>query len=134
VRYNVVVAVDVPDVASAASAARTPIAIVIGTVQARNRQNASTGPIPDCDGSFTGADRNPSKAALFEGVDPEELILDFFGVSAPLLEPRLRQHRRPRSGQGRNPTAQRGAWWEPVPSSAHRGERSGVVDDAGTGE
>ena len=47
VRYSVVVAVDVPDVASAASAASTPITIVIGTVHERNRQYASTGPIEE---------------------------------------------------------------------------------------
>jgi hypothetical protein len=54
-----------------------PITIVIGTVQERKRQKASTGPSPDCAPSFEDVDRNPSKAALVEGADPEELIVSF---------------------------------------------------------
>jgi hypothetical protein len=71
----VVDAVDVPDVANAASPASMPITMVTGTVHERNRQNASTGPMPDWAASFDEAERNPLGAGFVVRGDAEVLIV-----------------------------------------------------------
>ena len=80
-----VVAVEVLEVASAASPASNPMTMVIGTVHDRNRQNASTGPMFDCVVSVGAADRNPPGVEVVEGVDGELLIVWCFrsGKRAP---------------------------------------------------